>query len=86
VRQIAHCIRGQLCAGAERGLLNRLGQALIAEQRGDGGWSQLPRLESDAYATGETLGALHEAAHLPVLRNNDRRREIRGFISAASIR
>ena len=31
------------------------------KQRPDGGWSQLPHLESDAYATGVTLFAFHEA-------------------------
>ena len=39
--------------------------ALIAEQRSDGGWSQLPSLPSDAYATGQTLVALHEAGGVP---------------------
>jgi ankyrin repeat protein len=33
----------------------------IAHQREDGGWAQLPQLPSDAYATGLTLVALHEA-------------------------
>ena len=32
--------------------------ALIAQQRADGGWSQLPTLASDAYATGQALVAL----------------------------
>ena len=36
-------------------------QEVIAEQRPDGGWAQLPSLESDAYATGQALTALHEA-------------------------
>lgn len=39
---------------------------LLAEQKPDGGWSQLPRMSSDAYATGEVLVALHEAGGLPV--------------------
>ena len=33
---------------------------LLAEQRENGGWSQLPTLASDAYATGLVLCALHE--------------------------
>ena len=37
-----------------------LERALAAEQRPDGGWSQLPTLESDAYATGQALVALHD--------------------------
>lgn len=36
--------------------------ALIARQRDDGGWSQLPYLESDAYATGQALVALVESS------------------------
>ena len=36
-------------------------KALLQEQRQDGGWSQLPSLESDSYATGQALVALHEA-------------------------
>jgi hypothetical protein len=34
---------------------------LLKLQRGDGGWSQLPPMESDAYATGSVLVALHQA-------------------------
>ena len=33
---------------------------LIALQRDDGGWSQIPTLSSDAYATGQALTALAE--------------------------
>ena len=36
-------------------------QALIAEQKPDGGWSQLPELPSDSYATGQALVALYQA-------------------------
>lgn len=35
--------------------------ALVADQRADGGWAQLPELQSDAYATGIVLTALHRA-------------------------
>jgi ankyrin repeat protein len=37
---------------------------LLAEQRADGGWSQMPSLASDAYATGQTLVALKQARAL----------------------
>jgi hypothetical protein len=33
-------------------------RGLLAEQRPDGGWGQLPGLESDAYATGQAMVAL----------------------------
>ncbi len=39
---------------------------LRAEQRPDGGWPQIPTLQSDAYATGEALYALHVAGGLPI--------------------
>lgn len=38
-------------------------EALLAEQRQDGGWAQLPALETDAYATGQALVALQAAGH-----------------------
>ncbi len=40
-------------------------EALLKQQRDDGGWAQLPNLESDAYATGLSLYALHLGAGLP---------------------
>ncbi|HWD39975.1 MAG TPA: ankyrin repeat domain-containing protein [Fimbriimonas sp.] len=36
-------------------------KAVRADQRPDGGWCQLPNMQSDAYATGQALYALHEA-------------------------
>jgi len=38
---------------------------LVATQRSDGGWAQLPSMQSDAYATGEALVALGEAGVRP---------------------
>jgi hypothetical protein len=50
-------------AGAED--LRRPVSSLVSEQRPDGGWAQLPALESDAYATGQALVAL-QLAGVPV--------------------
>lgn len=48
-------------------------RALAAMQRTDGGWSQLPEMESDAYATGQVLYALNTAGRMsaahPVYQN-----------------
>ena len=41
-------------------------KALASTQRADGGWSQLPTMGSDAYATGQALYALNTAAKMPV--------------------
>ncbi len=40
-------------------------KALAAAQRPDGGWSQLPTMGSDAYATGQALYALNAAGGMP---------------------
>jgi ankyrin repeat protein len=40
--------------------------ALLAQQRSDGGWAQLPTLPSDAYATGLVLYALYQSGMIPV--------------------
>jgi ankyrin repeat protein len=50
---------------ADKGAIKRAARQLLDLQREDGGWSQLPELGSDAYATGEVLVALHEAAGVP---------------------
>ena len=34
---------------------------VVTMQHADGGWSQLPQLDADAYATGISLYALHQA-------------------------
>src|SRR5262249_35253432 len=43
----------------------RAAQELTQTQHSDGGWSQLPSMGSDAYATGEALYALHLAGKMP---------------------
>jgi ankyrin repeat protein len=45
-------------AGESAEMLTCLIRSLRQEQRKDGGWAQLPTLESDAYATGEALYTL----------------------------
>jgi ankyrin repeat protein len=47
---------------APKALVQKAARALIAEQRPDGGWSQLSTLASDAYATGQALFALEQSA------------------------
>jgi len=44
-----------------KSVIDRAARALVAEQRTDGGWAQIPTLESDAYATGQALVALAES-------------------------
>jgi hypothetical protein len=44
--------------------LAKAAKALVAEQRADGGWSQLPNLETDAYATGQSMVALKTAGQI----------------------
>ena len=49
---------GLECAGADSATIQKLAKAIVARQRPDGGWSQRAELNSDAYATGQTLFAL----------------------------
>ena len=44
--------------------IRRAAQELLQTQRKDGGWAQLAEMESDAYATGSVLVALHQAGGL----------------------
>ena len=64
--------------------LRAAAKQLLGEQRADGGWSQLPTLESDAFATGQTLVALREAGAIAVTDAAYQRRC--DFSSAASSR
>ncbi len=57
---------GLAWANADKQTLQKMAKGLLAQQRKDGGWGQHPTLESDAYATGQALVALHQAGGLPV--------------------
>ncbi len=62
-----HAMRllGLAWSGADKAAIASAARPLIAAQRADGGWSQIPTLSSDAYATGQTLVALAESGALP---------------------
>ncbi len=51
-------------AKGSAGVIERAARSLVETQRADGGWSQLPTMGSDAYATGEALYALHLAGKM----------------------
>ena len=52
---------------ASQETIRKAAAELLAAQRADGGWGQLPSMASDAYATGQTLVALHESGALAVI-------------------
>jgi ankyrin repeat protein len=52
---------------ASKDIIRKAAGELLAAQRADGGWGQLPSMASDAYATGQTLVALHESGALAVI-------------------
>lgn len=54
-------ILGLHWGGTKREIVQRAAAGLLAQQRSDGGWSQLATLASDAYATGQALTALCES-------------------------
>jgi ankyrin repeat protein len=53
-------------AGASQSAVNRSAAALTAMQLPEGGWSQMPTMGADAYATGQALFALQIAGKMPV--------------------
>src|SRR5262249_34479851 len=61
----AYQLLGLHWAGEPADKLADLAKALLSQQRKDGGWAQLPKLESDAYATGQALYALSRAVKHP---------------------
>jgi len=57
---------GLYWAGATAAECRRAARSLLALQRPDGGWGQLPHMPPDAYSTGQALEALNEAGGVPV--------------------
>lgn len=55
---------GLVWAKAEPNIIRQKAKKLLTTQRGDGGWAQLKGLESDAYATGQSLYALNQSGQL----------------------
>jgi N-acyl-D-amino-acid deacylase len=49
---------------ADDAAIHEAAESLLSGQRDDGGWSQTGELESDAYATGSVLAALHDAGNI----------------------
>ena len=57
---------GLAWGGASASAIGEEAKSLAALQRADGGWSQLPAMASDAYATGEVLFALGSAGRMAI--------------------
>ena len=57
-------LRALHVAGAPEADIRNAAHDLLLSQRADGGWAQLADMESDAYATGTALVALHQAGGL----------------------
>jgi ankyrin repeat protein len=57
---------GLAWGGGSAALIRQEVNTLAALQREDGGWSQLPDMASDAYATGEALFALGSAGRMSI--------------------
>lgn len=65
MQEHAFRVLGLTWASADRRSIDSAARALQSLQRADGGFSQLPTMPSDAYATGLALFALHEAGMAP---------------------
>jgi ankyrin repeat protein len=59
-------ILGLKWAGESPRRIQSLAKTLLAQQREDGGWAQLPTLKSDAYATGQAIYSLCVGAGIAV--------------------
>jgi len=59
-------ILGLIWGGGSQEVIRKTAQELLAVQRSDGGWGQIPTLASDAYATGQSIVALRESRVIAV--------------------
>src|SRR6185295_19218987 len=59
--RLAYKLLGLSWSGSHAAEQRRVARRIISAQRPDGGWAQLPGLESDAWATGQALFALQES-------------------------
>ena len=66
-------LRALQAGGARDADIHRAVEELLQSQRTDGGWAQLPDMDSDAYATGTSLVALHQAGRLATTEDAYRR-------------
>lgn len=60
-QELAFQLLGLHWCGADKMHIAKVAKQLTSMQNEDGGWSQLPAMKSDAYATGQTLCALYES-------------------------
>ena len=63
-QEYAYTLLGLTWARTDKAAMRDTTRTLLTLQRNDGGWSQLPTLQSDAYATGLVLTALAESGSL----------------------